>query len=67
MSWFDAVCHAFSTISIGGFSTYDANFAHFEQTELRWTAVVSWLFRVLTLLHYIAWTKKKGFTLLLRF
>ena len=26
----DAVSHAFSTISIGGFSTHDQNFAFFE-------------------------------------
>ena len=31
MSWFDSVCHAFSTISIGGFSTHDANFAYYLQ------------------------------------
>ena len=61
MSWFDAVCHAFSTISIGGFSTYDANFAHFEQTELRWTAVVFMVISGINFaLHYIAWTKRRG-------
>ena len=61
MSWFDAVCHAFSTISIGGFSTYDANFAHFEQTELRWTAVVFMIISGINFaLHYIAWTKRRG-------
>ena len=25
MEWFDAICHAFSTVAIGGFSTYDAS------------------------------------------
>jgi trk system potassium uptake protein TrkH len=29
MTWFDAVCHAGSTVGLGGFSTHDANFAHF--------------------------------------
>jgi hypothetical protein len=30
MSWFDAVCHAFATLSLGGFSTHDASVGHFE-------------------------------------
>ena len=60
MSWFDSVCHAFSTISIGGFSTHDANFAFFEQTSLRWTAVVFMVVSGINFaLHYIAWTKKR--------
>ena len=25
MSWFDAICHAFATLSLGGFSTHDAS------------------------------------------
>ena len=40
MNWFDAVSHAFSTISIGGFSTHDKNFAFFDNSALRWTAIV---------------------------
>ncbi|MCF4008946.1 TrkH family potassium uptake protein [Rheinheimera sp. UJ63] len=30
MSAFDAICHAFSTVAIGGFSTYDASMGHFN-------------------------------------
>lgn len=41
MSVFDAVNHAFTTISTGGFSTYDDSFAHFGSTYLEWAAVVS--------------------------
>jgi len=60
MTWFDAVCHAFSTISIGGFSTHDANFAYFQDTTLRWTAVVFMVISGINFaLHYIAWTKKR--------
>ena len=47
MSWFDAVCHAFSTISIGGFSTHDDSFSFFQESSLRWTAVVF----MLSLIH----------------
>ncbi len=30
MSWFDAVCHAFAALSLGGFSTYDASVGFFN-------------------------------------
>jgi len=30
MSWFDAICHSFSTIAIGGFSTHDASLGYFD-------------------------------------
>ena len=34
MSFFDAVCHAMSTISTGGFSTHDASFGHYNSLML---------------------------------
>jgi len=62
MSWFDAVCHAFSTISIGGFSTHDDNFAFFENSSLRWTAIIFMVISGVNFaLHYLAWTKKRLF------
>ncbi|WP_415033008.1 TrkH family potassium uptake protein [Azonexus sp.] len=39
MNWFDAICHAFSTVALGGFSTHDASFAHFNSPQLEWIAV----------------------------
>ena len=30
MGWFDALCHAFSTVAIGGFSTHDASMGYFD-------------------------------------
>ena len=30
MTFFDAICHAFSTIAIGGFSTHDASLGYFD-------------------------------------
>ena len=60
MSWFDAVGHAFSTISIGGFSTHDANFAFFNNSSLRWTAIIFMVIAGINFaLHYLAWTKKR--------
>lgn len=60
MSTYDAICHAFSTVSIGGFSTHDSSFGFFNDSAIRWTAV---FFMVLSgmnfALHYIAWSKKR--------
>ena len=60
MSWFDAVSHAFSTISIGGFSTHDESFAYFHNNGLRWTAIIFMIISGINFaLHYLAWTKKR--------
>ena len=41
MSGFDAVAHSFSTVSIGGFSTYDNSLAHFQANPMvYWIAIV---------------------------
>ena len=62
MSWFDAICHALSTISIGGVSTHDENFAYFENSSLRWTAIVFMVISGVNFgIHYLAWTKKRLF------
>ena len=34
MSWFDAICHCFSAIGLGGFSTHDANIAFFHSAAV---------------------------------
>ncbi len=34
ISWFDAVCTAFSAMSLGGFSTYDASVAQFDSAAV---------------------------------
>lgn len=44
MSWFDAVCHAFSTVSLGGFSTHDESFGYFNSPQLEWICVAFMLF-----------------------
>jgi trk system potassium uptake protein TrkH len=39
MDLFDAVTHAFTTVSTGGFSPHTASFAHFDSPALEWAAV----------------------------
>jgi trk system potassium uptake protein TrkH len=34
MSWFDAVCHAFSAVGLGGFSTHDTSIAWFNSAAI---------------------------------
>ena len=38
MNPFDAVTHAMSTLSTGGYSGYDASFGHFQSSFLEWAA-----------------------------
>jgi trk system potassium uptake protein TrkH len=40
MSWFDAVCHAFSAVGLGGFSTHDANIAYFNSASIEFVLIV---------------------------
>ena len=62
MGWFDAICHSFSTISIGGFSTHDSSFGYFDNDSLQWVAVVFMLVSGINFaLHYVAWSKKRLF------
>ena len=58
MDLFDAVTHAMSTISTGGFSTHDAAFDYWKRPLLDWIAV---FFMILGgtnfALHFLAWRK----------
>ncbi|MCX7961443.1 MAG: TrkH family potassium uptake protein [Burkholderiales bacterium] len=39
MDWLDAAMHAFSTLSLGGFSSHDASFAHWNSPALEAAAI----------------------------
>jgi len=55
MNWFDAICHAFSTIAIGGFSNYDASLGHFNSVGVNIVCVVFlWIAALNFALHYAA-------------
>lgn len=49
MPTFDALCHAFSTVAIGGFSTHDASLGHYEQNSV---LLVSSVFMVLSAINF---------------
>ncbi len=59
LSWFDAIFHAFSTVSLGGFSNYDASIGRFDSVTIE---VVLATFMVVSALnfsrHFMAWQQK---------
>lgn len=40
MTTFDALNHAFTTVSTAGFSTHDASFGYFDSPAIEWAAIV---------------------------
>jgi len=39
MNWFDALCHAFSTVAIGGFSPHDASIGYYDSAVVNLVAI----------------------------
>lgn len=61
MGWFDAVCHAFSTIATGGFSTRNASLGAYDSAAIDVIATVfMFLGGVNFSLHHLALTRKPG-------
>ena len=61
MNWFDAICHAFSAMSLGGFSTHDSSIGFFNSLSIE---MVLTLFQLLAAInfatHFVA-LKKQSF------
>jgi trk system potassium uptake protein TrkH len=56
MSWFDAVAHSLTTVSTGGFSTYDASFSQFDSALIEAIAIVFMLVGGINFgVHYLVW------------
>ena len=56
MTWFDALCHAFSTVAIGGFSTHDLSMGYFNSTAIDLVAIVFMFAAGINFsLHFYAW------------
>jgi trk system potassium uptake protein TrkH len=59
MSSFDAVCHAFATVAIGGFSTHDASMGFFDSNLIYLISSVFMLLAALNIgLHYTAFFRR---------
>lgn len=59
MSWFDAICHAFSAMALGGFSTHDSSVGYFNSPAIE---VVLTVFQVVAALnfatHFLVWRSR---------
>jgi len=59
MGWFDAVCHAFAAMGLGGFSTYDASVGYFDSVAIEIVLIVFMLIAAMNFSrHFIAWQQK---------
>lgn len=59
MSWLDALMHAFSTVSLGGFSPYDASIGHFDSVIIEIICMIFTLFAALNFAtHFLAWHRR---------
>jgi len=59
MNWLDAVCHAFSAMGLGGFSTHDASIGYFNSPLIEFVMIVFMLFAVINFAtHFLAWRGK---------
>lgn len=56
MSVFDAICHSFSTLAIGGFSTHDASIGYFNSAAIETVAIIFMIIAGMNFsLHFISW------------
>jgi len=59
MSLFDAICHSFSTIAIGGFSTHDQSIGYFDSDLIDLVAIIFMIAAGANFsLHFVAWRDK---------
>ena len=60
MSFFDAICHSFTTIATAGFSTHSESIAFFDNPIIEWTIIVFMLIAATNFtLHYLLLSKAK--------
>ena len=59
MSWFDAICHAFSALSLGGFSTHDASVGFFDSVAIEAVLIFFMMLAAVNFAtHFLAWRGK---------
>jgi len=60
MDMFDAIAHSLSTVSTGGFSTYDASLGHFDSRAIEWVAIVFMILGGINFsLHFLVWKRMR--------
>ena len=59
MNWFDAICHAFSAMSLGGFSTHDSSVGFFNSVNIEIVLIVFQLLAAINFAtHFIVFKKQ---------
>ena len=59
MGWFDAVCHAFAAMSLGGFSTHDASVGYFDSPVIEAVLIFFMLVAALNFVtHFLAFRER---------
>jgi trk system potassium uptake protein TrkH len=66
MDWIDAFLHMCSTVSLGGFSRYDASFGHWNSPLIEGVAMVFMLLAGVNLLLYFAVWRRRSLAVLWR-
>lgn len=61
MTWFEATCHAFSTLGTGGFSTRNASVGGFQSPAIEWIIIVFMLIAGVSFVqHYRLFVERKA-------
>ena len=60
MGWFDAVCHAMSAFSLGGFSTHDASIAFFDSPSIEAVLIAATLLGAVNFASHFAMAREKS-------
>ncbi|MDH4284675.1 MAG: TrkH family potassium uptake protein [Gallionellaceae bacterium] len=59
MNWLDAICHSFSALSLGGFSTHDASIGYYDSPLIEFVLIMFMLVAVLNFTtHFMAWRRR---------
>jgi trk system potassium uptake protein TrkH len=66
MTTFDAICHAFSTMSLGGFSTHDANIGYFHSPMIELVLMLFMLIAAMNFATHFMALRKGNFVLYAR-
>jgi len=60
MSFFDSICHSFTTISTAGFSTHSESIKYFNSPGIEWTMIIFMFISGSNFtLHYLLFAKRK--------
>lgn len=56
MNWFDAICHAFAALALGGFSSYDSSVGQFDSPAVEGVLIIFMMLAGINFAtHFVAW------------